>query len=638
MLILDQSNNYSFANTVVKVIDQTYQEATTITEEVPRPDFNILIPTVQPIGLTNQMELYQPGEADAYVASHGKPNPSKYGFGPSIIHAILSRPASKVGVYHVNLRGPSATMANVVLVVKYRIEKDVPYTNDDGEQLYVDENGAVTTEPTDRPIKRDVLHLKYETTSVSGIKKWVTLLSEMDKLTSTSTPDDEGYLTMPVFGVLYRGATSYANNIYFNLVPDLPFEDGNSYYKVNLFDGMQMLQTDAVHSFDYNIYEKYGVDYFIENRFNSEFVTMRWMSSNSYQDFTDLITQHMGTLDEWISGSKPEATYTNVDIFTANGFAITIDEGSLNSATEAAFRFNGGTDGTETPDELYDMFFQNQIITDLYSPLRYRIVYVPDIGYDANTKQSLMTFIKKRFRMASTTLMLGDRTGFATAITEHQTKWFADYPNMRQITAYQSPMRYDEWTRKTMVFPSIYYDVVAMMDHFASTGQYFMPFAGYDARWKDFIDDTMPYSREAADWLQALQNSRINIVMKDFADGAYLADQQMNTTKISDATELNNAFLVSVMCYDLIELIHRNHFKLNEDSHVEALNKLVDEKINEKYKPYSAQMAIQVRRMGTVGKAKSTNKVIVGINMFDIAKFADVEIYITDDVAGVMAQ
>ena len=46
----------------------------------------------------------------------------------------------------------------------------------------------------------------------------------------------------------------------------------------------------------------------------------------------------------------------------------------------------------------------------------------------------------------------------------------------------------------------------------------------------------MPYPDESPQYLQSLQSSRINVVMKDAKDGAYLADQQMNTVRTSDQT------------------------------------------------------------------------------------------------------
>ena len=90
MLILDQANTYGFSNTVVKVIDQTYEEVASERATTPVPEFNVLIPTVQAVGVTNAVELYQPGDVDGYVRTHGNPNALKYGSGPTLSTGSLS--------------------------------------------------------------------------------------------------------------------------------------------------------------------------------------------------------------------------------------------------------------------------------------------------------------------------------------------------------------------------------------------------------------------------------------------------------------------------------------------------------------------------------------------------------------------
>ena len=172
MLVLDQKNQYSFSNMVVTIDDQTVINNAARAPRPELPKFNVLIPTVQDVGTTNVMEVFYPGEDAVYEAAHGKPNPLKYGFGPDIAMMILKKNA-KVGVYHINLRGPSATMANTVLLLKYRVEEDVPYTDAEGNPYYKDANGQLTLEPTDAtPVVRNVLHLKVVTTYVEDVKKW----------------------------------------------------------------------------------------------------------------------------------------------------------------------------------------------------------------------------------------------------------------------------------------------------------------------------------------------------------------------------------------------------------------------------------------------------------------------------------
>ena len=638
MIVLDRENSYGFSNVVIKLVDETYIDQQTVNEEVVVQGFNMLIPTVQSVGNTNTLEYYQPGEQKKYFAAHGKPNALQYGFGPDLIADALSEELAdaKVGIYTINLRGPSATMANVIVVMKYRVEPDVPYLDGDGAQYYVDANGQLTTNPTDgaTPVSRDVLHVKFVTSNVDACKRWTDLHEAMNSITNTTTPDDEGYFTVPLFGVMYRGATAFANDVYFHLTPSRAEYDGNMYYKVSVFDGTTMKTTDPLFSFDPEAGERYQTSYFFENQFNATFPTLLYMTAEDSGTITDLLNKYGYTLDDFLrdGGLTPSVSFTAMDIFEADSFAIVTDSGSIDCQKQAAFRLSGGTDGDETRDELFRMFFAGEILGDIGSPLRYRVNYIPDMEYDDNTKAAITTLIEKaRYRLTNTTLMIGGKDGFASALVDHQARYFRNMPNVRQLARYQSPMRYNPYTKRTMITPATYFDTMALLRHFKKWGNYFQPFAGAEARWLDYQDDTMHYPSESLDYLQSLQTSRINVVMKDAKDGAYLADQQMNTTRLSDQTEFNNALLVSCMLYDLIDLVHYNHFKFNEAEEVRQFDEAVNDCINEKYAKFSASISATVTRVGTTGKARYKNQIYVRVDLKDISKYADIILNLVDE-------
>lgn len=633
MLVLSESNSYSFANMVVKVTDNTIAVDDTITPKPDLPDFNVLIPTVQDVGSTNELELYYPGEPNRYLNNHGTPNPLKYGFGPDMIHGVLSKPEAGVGVYTMNLRGPSATNANVLVSMKYKVEKDVPYTDEAGQQYYVDVNGQLTTVSTDAtPVVRDVLHAKFVKSYIDNCKKWIDINEALNSM-YTETPDDDGYLTVPFFGVMYRGASNFGNNVYFSMFPKKAEYDGKTYYHLKVFDGVTISTTDSNYSLDVDSGIKYNTTYYIENRFNEDYPTMRFITAEGSNEISAIIDKYLYTVDELLSGTQanPEATFSDIDPFSAKYFAFVVDEGSIDTTLSGAFTLAGGDDGTETRDELFKMFFNGEILTDISSTLRYRFNYIPDAGYDADTIEAIKKLVNKRIRMTSATIMIGGTDSFQSALLEHQSKHYDTMPNIRQLARIQSPMMYNSFIRRTIRYPAMYFDLMALMDHFGRVGNYYEPFAGADCRWTGFIEDTMHYASETADYINSLQTNRINIVMKDSEDGAYLADQQMNTALTSDQTELNNAFLVSSMLYDLVQLVHRNHFKFNEAEEVRVFKDGVDEAINTKYSKYSASLSVDVYKLGTVGRAKSANKISVTINCKDINKWTDVDIILTDD-------
>lgn len=631
MLVLDQDKSYSFSNMTVKITDNTVLRDDTTTTTQETPDFNVLIPIHVPVGTTNSLELYYPGEINRYLNAHGTPNCLKNGFGADAIYAALTSGA-EVGVYTINLRGASATFANVVVVMKYKVEKDVPYTDTTGAPYYYDKNGQLTTSPTDNtPVVRDVLHAKFELQYVANCKKWVDLYKKMNSLVST-TPDESGYQSMPIFAVMYRGASTFGNNVYMNLVPKTAEYDGNTYYTATVFDGINSIESSRYMSMDVNSGKKYNDSYFIETQFNAEYPTLRMMTAESIQDLYDLVNPYLYTIDEFIAGTQanPAKSFAAVDIFGANEFAFVTDEDSLDMQAANAVILQGGSDGTETPDELFKDFFGGKILEDISSVLRYRVTYIPDLGYDEDTKKEIVKLVKLRNRMTTARLMVGNET-FESAIVDHQSNYYENMPNVSLIAKCQSPMMFNEFTRRTVTVPAGYFDLVAVLNHMYKWGNPFQPFAGALCRWTGFIEDTMNYPANDAQFLQSLYVSRVNVVMKDSEAGAYLADQEMNTVLTSDQTELNNAFLISSMLYDLVALVHRQHFKFNEAEEVRIFNENVNDIINQKYAPYSASLDVEVYRSGTIGFAKSRNIIKVTVDLKDISKYTDVEIVLTDE-------
>lgn len=633
MLVLDQENSYSFANMTVKVTDNTVERDDSTTTALDVPAFNLLIPTVQDVGLTNVLELFYPGEPNRYLKAHGRPNPLKYGFGPDLIHDILQMNVPNVGIYTVNLRGASASMANAIVVMKYKVESGVAYTDTNGNPYYYSANGQLTTSPTaGQPVVRDVLHAKFELAHLANCKKWVDLHKKMNSL-YTETPDDEGYMMMPVFAVMYRGASSFGNNVYMSLEPKKAEYDGNMYYAATVFDGINTTSTSATMSLDIESGAKYNTSYFIETIFNGQFTNLQVLAAENIDKLYEVVSPYLYTLDEYIAGTQanPAKSFAAVDIFNANEFAFMVDEGSLNIQAANAIKLSGGDNGTETADELFEQFFKGDILRDITSVLRYKMHYIPDLGYSTGAKKAIIDLIKKRNRMTTATLMIGGSDTIESAMTDHQANYFDDMPNIRQIATVQSPMAHNQFVRRTVTYPGGYFDTMALMRHIYKYGNPFQPFAGAEARWTGYVEDTMVYPPEVPEIINSLQTNRVNIVMKDANAGGYLADQLMNTVLTSDQTELNNAFLISSMLYDLLHLVHRNHFKFNEAEEVRMFNEAVNDCINTKYAPYSASVSVEVYRAGTIGRAKSKNKILVTIDLKDINKFTDVEIVLTDE-------
>ena len=78
-------------------------------------------------------------------------------------------------------------------------------------------------------------------------------------------------------------------------------------------------------------------------------------------------------------------------------------------------------------------------------------------------------------------------------------------------------------------------------------------------------------------------------------------------------------------------MIHRNHFKFNEPEHVRAFGEAVAQMVANNYARYAVSMVADVQRVGTIGRAKMTNKITVTINFLDINRYTNVELVLTDE-------
>ena len=636
MLVTSRANSLTtlHPNINIALIDETViKDDTQKNPDLPR--FNMLIPIVVDRGLTNTMEIFYPNEPNRFILNHGKPDILKYGIGPNLIHSILGSGAD-IGVYTVNLRGDDATMANLIVSLKYRIEEAVPYTDASGNPYYISYddmgNRVLTFDPgiDNQPVVRDVLHVKYVSSFVEECKSWVDVHTAMNNM-ATDMEDEDGYLTLPWFSVMNIGSGSYGNDVYFSMHPRVSDSDDCIYYSIHMFDGMSASKTDSMISMDMNAGAKYGANYYIEYVFNNTYSTLRFMSSDVSDTITNLFKSHLYTLDDILNGTDPTTTFQQIDPFSIEEFGIVMDNGSIDVTDVKAFQLRGGENGEMDRDALFEKFFNGEIIPDIKSPLRYRMSYIPDLQYNDQTKHKIVEFVEARNHTTTASLMVGGLESFQSAITHRRSDYYGNMPSIRLIAKCQSPMMYDPYVRKMRQFPASYYDTIALVESIRRHGNPYEPFAGANVRWTGYIEDTMKYPEEDPEFIDNMTKARVNCVMKDDQDGAYVSDQLMNVNFESDQIEFNNSILVSDMIYDLVQIIHRNHFTFNESSHITSLKEQVQDYINTRYRPYSASLDVDVYRPGTVGRAGKTRVVEATIDLKDIARFAQIKVRLVDN-------
>ena len=631
MLVFSGAANYPFPNMTFEIKDYTFQtEDETTTES--QPSFNFLIPIRVDRGPVNTFKLFRPGSKNLAIKTFGKPNPQKDGFGMDFVCGILDKlnSSADVGVYVINLRGNDATAPTAIVNMKWKIEEGVAKTDEEGNPLYIDHETGAETKVADgnEAITRDVLHVKYVTSFADKITKWPQMIAQLNKEYS-DTPDESGYKTYPLFGIVYRGNSSYGNDCYMRIIPSVSQYDNKTYYAFEVFDGESTVTTDPEVSFDPDSGDGVYDNPYAEQMFNKNFGSMNYISSPYMDDIKAM-------LNKYVTGGNYE--YTDIFDTTAKSYQFVVDEGSLDFTAAKAIQFQGGNDGKQSKDELLVDFFNNKVVTDVRSALRYRFNFIPDVGYtntpenkDTDVIGAIEDFCKNRVYTTTSTIMVGGENTFMSAINDHTQNHSDDMPNISQMCRYQNPMMYNTYINRTITYPVTYFDTMALVERLNDDGNLYNPMGGANYRLSGYIEDTMNYCPEDASLMTDLENSRLNVVMKDAAPGGYMSNQLMNTKLVSDRTERNNAFLISDMIYDLIQLIHENTFTFNEAAQVIEFSQLVDSRINEKYARYAAAMTCEVSRKGTTGRASQTKIVKITIDLRDIAKFANAYLTLVDN-------
>lgn len=623
MIVFSEATQFPFPHMTFEVQDRTTQiEDTTTIEDAPA--FNFLVPMVIDRGPANQFKLFRPGDLDLFLQMFGTPNPNKNGFAQDFVAGILetANENTNLGVYVINLRGLDATAPTAIVLMHYKIEEGVQKVDSEGNPLYTDAaTGNETTVSTDNdPIVRDVLHVKYSVTSVDNCQKWTDMPEILAGYYSDSE-DAEGYKTYPLFGLVHRCNSTYGNNCYMRILPNVSKYDNGMYYAFEMFDGDTTITTEAEIVFDPSQSNDTNTSPYAEQAFNRNFASMMFISSPYIEDIADL-------LNKYVDGND----FNFVDIFdsTANGYSFVVDPESVDFTAPKAIQFAGGTNGTGTPDELLVKFFNNQIITDVKSTIQYRFHYIPDVGYSHTPDEpstdvigAIEQYVSDRIYTTTSTIMVGSEKTFVSAVNEHALYHSKDMPNIRQLCRYQNPMMYNKYVSRMVTYPITYFDTLELVRRLNTYGNLYNPMAGAHYRVRGYIDETLNYCPEDPDLLNDLEIARVNVVMKDSDIGGYLSNQLMCTKKISDRTEMNNAFLISDMIYDLIYLIHINTFTFNEASEVLEFQRQVDERINSKYAKYTAEMTTEVLRKGTSGRDSQTKVIKITINLRDIAKFTN---------------
>ncbi len=643
MYISSEQNSYPFSNTTLSIIDNTTVVSAAAVQKT-KPRHNYLFPVKLPKGPTNEIIQFYPGEYNLFASTFGTPSYSKNGVASELIHKILSMPASGMGVYVINLKDTTATKAYAVLCATIEsTPNSTQKTNSTGVLLYLTADGREVTESEgNTPIMLDVVTVKFEVKSpvdelsqAIKCKSETEVFSAMETLYKVTTEETKTTTVYPLMAFFYAGNGTYGNNISLRFDSIKSEYSSTVNYKLTVQDGSD----GSTATYSANLSFFYDAEqYFVGNVINSVVPNINTIASNYIEEFFTSVKTTIGSLT-LKSADIFDMDFT-VDKTVGNSIDFHTTSDSLDIGAHEAIKLSGGLDvvsATAEPEKTFDemavSFFKGELVQDINSLLRYRINQIIDVNYSEDVKAEIVNFCNTRIRATNATLCVGSTTNFSSAIVDSNENYVGKSFNTRLLTKCQSAMAVSEYTKRLHVYPPTYFDTAAFIKNAIENGNIYTPFAGAKARWLNYKEGSIMYPAESSNLFTELNNARLNVVKKDSNTGAYLSDQILTTTNVSDLTEFSNALILADMIYDVVELVHQNNWSFNESDEVKAFKEKVDKDINALYSAYAAVLSVEVYRVGETGLEGRTNAIEISVDFKDISKFARVS-FIIDDLGG----
>lgn len=456
------TTSYQHPYIVIQIYDNTeYTDDETVEE---RKSFNGMQVGFFTGGRDNQL-LYMVDQT-SNLREFGNPNYKSFGQAAYNVDNALA--TGNCGMYVLNLRPDTATYANVVIMIRFKVEdvtddtedttvedttgesvdqegdelkepgvdEQTPIDNssvDVAEDLNAEDNGGTTEEEATPKKLVYSFYAKY----IEGASTIDDLKAAASALTETE-PDDNGYYNMPFVLLYAKGRGEYGNNIHlqFSNVTEYVSDDGlfmeydyatRHTYALTVMepgdDGLvareQGMGTFDVDGFDATV--DYGPSVYIEDVINDLEVGSQRIGSVFYSATLDVITT---IYNSQVVPGATETPYT-LDLFTQydlkgnqneNLELDTKAEDYINLFALDGFAFKNGNDGWDdmSEDEIYES--KTSLLIKAYSGdidpyIRSRfsspVNFNLDAGYDVKVKKQMAELANKRMYDCMTYLDMG---------------------------------------------------------------------------------------------------------------------------------------------------------------------------------------------------------------------------------------
>ena len=219
--------NYAHPYIGIQIYDNTEYTENEVVEE--RKDFNGMQIGFFTGGRDNQL-LYMESR-DAYLKEFGNPNFRKYGQAAYNVDNALA--SDTCGMYVMNLRPENATHANIVVMVRFKIETtkvENPVETADTQPSETEIGQQETVAAGDTEIKKLVYSFYAKT--VENAKNTTELATASAALIST-TPDEKGYYNMPLATFYALGRGEYGNGLHLVFSNATEYMDDDAFYDID---------------------------------------------------------------------------------------------------------------------------------------------------------------------------------------------------------------------------------------------------------------------------------------------------------------------------------------------------------------------------------------------------------------------
>lgn len=220
--------NYAHPYIGIQIYDNTEYVEDEVVEE--RKEFNGMQIGFFTGGRDNQL-LYMESR-NAYLKEYGNPNFRKYGQAAYNVDNALA--SGTCGMYVMNLRPENATHANIVVMVRFKIEttkvnkSSEPSIDDTHTESEIGQQDQVDA-PEETEIKKLVYSFYAKT--IENAKTTAELATASASLISTD-PDEQGYYNMPLATFYALGRGEYGNGIHLVFSNATEYADNEAFYEI----------------------------------------------------------------------------------------------------------------------------------------------------------------------------------------------------------------------------------------------------------------------------------------------------------------------------------------------------------------------------------------------------------------------